>query len=44
MLIESDKSNMAKGYIVDRAIDEAAFVLERIDKRWTTPRRSDGNN
>jgi hypothetical protein len=25
---------MAKGYIVDRAIDDAAFILERIDKRW----------
>jgi hypothetical protein len=32
--IESDKPNMAKEYFVDRAIQEAAFVLERIDKRW----------
>jgi hypothetical protein len=32
--MELDKANMAKGYIVDRAIDDAAFILERIDKRW----------
>jgi hypothetical protein len=32
--IESDKPNLAKQYFVDRAIDEAAFILERIDKRW----------
>jgi hypothetical protein len=25
---------MAKGYFVDRAIDDAAFILERIDARW----------
>jgi hypothetical protein len=25
---------MAKGDIVDRPIDDAAFILERIDKRW----------
>jgi hypothetical protein len=29
----SDKPNLAKGYIVDKAIDDAAFILERIDKR-----------
>ena len=29
---------MAKGYIVDKAIDDAAFILERIHKRW--PSRS----
>jgi hypothetical protein len=36
-LIESihlDKPNFAKQYFVDRAVDEAAFVMERIDKRW----------
>jgi hypothetical protein len=32
--IDSDKPNTAKPYFVDRAIDEVAFVLERIDKRW----------
>jgi hypothetical protein len=35
--IESDKPNMAKEYFVDRAIGEAAFVLERSDKRWPAP-------
>jgi hypothetical protein len=31
-LLEMDpgKPNMAKGYFVDRAIDDAAFILERI--------------
>jgi hypothetical protein len=32
--IDSDKPNFAKQYYVDRAIQEAEFVLERIDKRW----------
>jgi len=32
--IESDKPNMAKQYFVDKAINEAAFVLERIDEKW----------
>ena len=36
MEMEPDKSNLAKGYIVDRAIDDAAFILERIEKRWPT--------
>jgi hypothetical protein len=34
MEMEPDKPNMAKGHIVDRAIEDAAFILERIDKRW----------
>jgi hypothetical protein len=34
--IDSDRPNMAKQYFVDRAIQEAEFVLERIDKRWPT--------
>jgi hypothetical protein len=34
--MEPDKPNMAKGYFVDKAIDDAAFILERIDKRWPT--------
>jgi hypothetical protein len=25
---------MAKGFFVDRAIDDAAFILQRIDQRW----------
>jgi hypothetical protein len=40
--MESDKPNMAKPYWVDKAIDEAAFVLERIDKRWPEEDVSDG--
>jgi hypothetical protein len=32
--IESDKPNFAKEYFVDKAIREAEFVLDRIDKRW----------
>ena len=31
--MEPDKPNMAKGYIVDKAIEDAAFILERIEKR-----------
>lgn len=36
--IEPDKPNLAKGYVVDRAINDAMFILERIDQRW----RADG--
>ena len=32
--MDSDKPNFAKQYFVDRAIQEAEFVLERIDNRW----------
>ena len=32
--IQSEKPDMSKGYFVDKAIDEVAFVLERVDKRW----------
>ncbi len=39
--MESDKPNMAKGYIVDRAIDDAAFILERIDRRWPSKAAAD---
>jgi len=31
-----DQPNMAKGFFVDRAIDDAVFILERIDARWPT--------
>jgi len=30
----SDKPNLAKQYFVDKTIQEAEFVLQRIDKRW----------
>ena len=32
--MESDKPDFAKQYFVDKAIDEAAFILERIEKKW----------
>ena len=31
-----NKPNMAKQFFVDKAIEEAAFILERIDDRWPT--------
>ena len=31
--MDPNKPNMAKGYFVDRAIDDAAFIMERIDAR-----------
>jgi len=36
--LESEKLNFAKQYFVDKAIDEATFILERIDRKWLTPR------
>jgi len=36
--MDPNKPNMAKGYFVDRAIDDAAFILERIDKKWPAAR------
>ena len=32
--LDPDKPTMAKGFFVDRAIDDAVFILERIDERW----------
>jgi hypothetical protein len=34
--MEPDKPNLAKEYIVETAIKAAAFIPERIDKRWPT--------
>jgi hypothetical protein len=31
---QSENADLAKQYFVGRAIQEAEFVLERIDKRW----------
>jgi hypothetical protein len=31
---------MAKGFFVDRAIDDAVFILERIDARWPSIKNS----
>jgi len=39
-IIDSDKPNFAKGFFVDKAMEEAAFVLERIDKKWPTTSES----
>jgi len=33
---DPDKPSMAKQFFVDRAIDDAAFILERIDARCPT--------
>ena len=41
--MEPNKPNMAKGYIVDKAIDDAAFTLERIDKRWPDGGQPEGS-
>jgi hypothetical protein len=32
--ITSNKPDMAKQFYIDKAIEEAALILERIDKRW----------
>jgi len=34
--MDPNKPNMAKGYFVDRAIDDTVFILEKIDERWPT--------
>jgi hypothetical protein len=34
--LDPNKPSMANGFIVDRAIEDAAFILERIDARWPT--------
>ncbi len=34
--MDPNKPNMAKGFFVDRAIEDAAFILERIDAQWPT--------
>jgi hypothetical protein len=33
-IMDSDKPNFAKQFFVDKAIQEAEFVLQRTDKRW----------
>jgi hypothetical protein len=30
----SNKPDMAKQFYIDKAIEEAAFILEKIDKKW----------
>ena len=35
-MMEENRPNFAREYWVDKAIGEAAFILERIDKKWPT--------
>ena len=37
-VMDSDKPNFAKQYFVDKAVEETAFILVRIDKRWPAAR------
>ncbi|PYU55024.1 MAG: hypothetical protein DMG55_29445 [Acidobacteria bacterium] len=32
--LDPDKPNMAKGFFVDRAVEDVVFIMERIDARW----------
>jgi hypothetical protein len=34
--LDPDKPNMARAYHVEHTIGDAAFLLERIDKKWPT--------
>lgn len=34
--IDCNKPNMAKEFFIERAIQEAANILEKIDKKWRT--------
>jgi hypothetical protein len=34
--MDPDKPSMAKQFFVDRAIEDAALILERINARWPT--------
>jgi hypothetical protein len=38
--LDSDRPSQAKFTAVDRAIEQAKFILQRIDERW--PNKSDG--
>jgi hypothetical protein len=35
--MDSNKPDMAKQFYIDRAIQEVAFILDRVDHRWPTP-------
>jgi hypothetical protein len=43
-IMDSDKPNFAKCYFVDKAINEAAFILERIDAKWPASAKAAGGN
>ena len=32
--MDPDKPNMAKGFFVDRAVEDVVFIMERFDARW----------
>jgi hypothetical protein len=32
--LDPNKPSMAKQFFVDKAIDDAAFILECVDKKW----------
>lgn len=34
--LDPNKPSMAKEFFVDHAIEDAAFILDRIDRRWPT--------
>lgn len=38
--LESDKPSPAKVCAVETAIDQATYILERIDKRWDTDEKT----
>ena len=41
--LQHDRSSPAKLFAIERAIDQAKFILDRIDKRWpTTPSNETG--
>lgn len=35
--IQSDKPDLSKTYFVDKAVEEVAFVMERIEKKFPKP-------
>jgi hypothetical protein len=34
--LDSDKPSPAKVYVVNTAIEKAAFIMDRIDEKWLT--------
>lgn len=40
--MDSDKPDFVKQIWVDKAIDEVAFILERIDRKWPTDGKKSG--
>jgi hypothetical protein len=34
--LDPNKPSMAKEFFIDHAIEDAAFILDRIDQRWPT--------